>query len=274
MSLRSRAFDRLPAAVKPFVERGYRTIHPDETPEHWIRRWREQYVDEHFDSRAEYDGYIDELEREPVRGFLEEARQGVRDERGTSELGNEYFHDVYAYVRKQEPETVVETGVRDGWSTLYVLSALHVNDGGRLYSIDYPIRADEEADGFGEEAPSYAETTPTIPAGTDPGWIVPETLTGRWELLIGKSQERLPELVQRIDQIDVFIHDSDHSLPCMMFEYELAWEWLGSAGIIFSDDIDWNDGFEGFAEAKDCAHGRISRSFGYLERKDRHRSDA
>lgn len=268
MSLRTHAFNILPTALQPLVKRSYRTIHPDETPEHRLRRWRKRYIEEHFDSREEYDGYIDELNREPVRGFLKEARKRVRNERGTSELGNKYFHDVYAYVRKQAPETVVETGVRDGWSTIYILSAFHLNEAGRLYSIDYPIRADEEAEGFGEEAPSYRETTPTIPAGTDPGWIVPEELTNRWELLIGKSQERMPELVTRVDEIDVFIHDSDHSMPCMIFEYELAWDWLGSSGIIFSDDIDWNDAFERFADVKHTDAVRLSTGFGYIVKGD------
>lgn len=264
MRLRARLFDIVPAAAQPLVERGYRTIHPGKTPAHTRRRWHDRFVERYFGSRAEYDDYIDELDREPVVGFVEEARERVRDERGTDDPGNVYFRDVYAYVREHEPATVVETGVRDGWSTLYLLAALHRNDAGTLYSVDYPIREDESADRFGDEAPSYSEVTPTIPAGTDPGWIVPDPLRDRWELLIGKSQERMPELVERIDAIDVFIHDSDHSLPCMIFEYELAWDWLGSSGIIFSDDIDWNDAFERFAAAKTCTSGRLSTSFGYV----------
>jgi len=99
---------------------------------------------------------------------------------------------------------------------------------------------------------------------TDPGWIVPDSLRDRWTLRLGKSQTELPELFTEIDNIDAFVHDSDHSLPCMVFEYELAWEWLGDDGIIFSDDISWNDAFDEFAASKGCRNGVTSESFGYL----------
>jgi predicted O-methyltransferase YrrM len=158
--------------------------------------------------------------------------------------------------------------VRDGWSTLYILSALQMNGRGKLYSVDYPIRTDESSSQFKKEAPSYEQVVPTIPTGTDPGWIIPDSLQNRWNLVIGKSQNELPKLYCEIDEIDIFIHDSDHSLPCMIFEYELGWEWLKSRGIIFSDDILWNNAFDEFKNSKDCKSGQLDRSFGYIAKNN------
>jgi hypothetical protein len=266
MDLLARAYHQLPESVQPFCKRNYYRFHPDLLSDEKINRYRTGFINEYFESEKEYSDFIKELNEEPVVSFVQEAITHQDELRGKSDIGNEYFHDVYAYLRKEQPDIVVETGVRDGWSTLYILLALHQNDKGTLYSIDYPIRAEEHDTKFKKEAPSYSDVTPTIPAGTDPGWIVPENLKNRWNLVLGKSQEKMPELVCEIDEIDVFIHDSDHSLPCMIFEYELAWDWLGSNGIIFSDDIDWNDGFDRYINSKDCRYGKLTRSFGYIQK--------
>jgi hypothetical protein len=249
------------------VKHKYKRYHPGLVSDRRIHNERERFIETNFESKSEYESYLDELRRDPVSEFLAEASDRMNDRRGVRTIGNEYFQSVYAYLRKHPPETIVETGVRDGWSTLYILSALHQNDQGTLYSIDYPIRNGEEVERYRNEAPSYESVTPTIPGGTDPGWIIPETLKDRWELRIGKSQDEMPRLYPEIEEIDVFIHDSDHSLPCMIFEYELAWEWLGAHGTIFSDDIDWNAGFDEFVNSKGCAADRICESFGYI-RKD------
>gem|GEM_PF-4501569 len=43
---------------------------------------------------------------------------------------------IYSVVRATKPEIVVETGVNNGISTYFILSALERNDSGLLYSID------------------------------------------------------------------------------------------------------------------------------------------
>ena len=267
MTLSRKLYECLPRPFRPIIRSGYRRLHPDRVPETEVKRSRDQFVADVFDSQAEYLSYLDELTEEPVASYLDEAKLRLEAERGKVSIGNEYFHDVYAYVRKTKPDVVVETGVRDGWSTLYILSALDLNNNGHLYSVDFPIRADEDDDEYKREAPSYEDISPTIPAGTNPGWIVPDSLHDCWTLRIGKSQTELPELFTELDHIDVFVHDSDHSLPCMMLEYELAWEWLGDEGIIFSDDISWNDAFDEFAVSKDCKHGTTAETFGYFQKE-------
>ena len=45
----------------------------------------------------------------------------------------------------------------------------------------------------------------------------------RWSLTIGRSQDELPTLLERLGEIDLFVHDSEHSYECMDFEFRAAW---------------------------------------------------
>lgn len=142
----------------------------------------------------------------------------------------------YALLRELEPTTVVETGVANGLSTLAFLWALDDNDHGHLYSIDYPVHADEpRADFDGDTQRDYPMSV--IPSDAQPGWIIPDDVRDHWTLHIGKSQTILPDLRSDLDAIDLFVHDSEHSTPCMLYEYELAWDWLTNGGVLLSDDV-------------------------------------
>lgn len=143
--------------------------------------------------------------------------------------------------------------------------ALQENESGQLYSIDYPLRADESLDEFRVETfDEYGGAA--IPSDKDPGWIIPTELQSRWSLTVGKSQRELPRLLAEFDEIDMFIHDSEHSLPCMLFEFEIAYEWLTTEGIILADDINWNDAFSTFTEVRETVFGRLSHGVGYMRK--------
>ncbi len=53
------------------------------------------------------------------------------------------------------------------------------------------------------------------------------------------SQDALKELSVQLGPWDMFIHDSDHSYETQHFEYEAAWNYVRSGGIIASDDTTW-----------------------------------
>jgi hypothetical protein len=156
---------------------------------------------------------------------------------------------LYALVCTQEPEVVVETGVCNGTSTLAFLLGIDHNGHGQLHSVDYPYFADEELAEFRAETfDEYGGAA--IPADKSPGWIVPDRLRDRWDLRIGKSQHELPQLLPEIAPVDVFLHDSEHSHPCQMFEYELGWHHLDAGGLLVSDDTGWTRAFETFASVR------------------------
>lgn len=226
----------------------------------------DEFIETFFDSTDEYQGYKEEFRHGRQSELREAATERYRELTGSDnvvgidfEVGLKY----YALVRKLKPTTIVETGVCNGVSTLCLLMALSENGTGTLHSVDYPYFADEPLSEFRAETfDEYGGAA--IPADKEPGWIIPDDLTTDWELYTGKSQRVLPEILTKFDDIDVFIHDSEHSAPCMMFEYELAWEWLNDGGLLISDDISWNDAFDIFTTVRSPElHGRIAETVGY-----------
>jgi predicted O-methyltransferase YrrM len=124
---------------------------------------------------------------------------------------------LYVLVRHVRPSQIVETGVGHGMSTTFILQALEDNNSGHLHSIDVPItmRVDEH--------PS--------------GCLVPNHLHDRWDLILGESKTELPPLLSKLDEVDIFLHDSDHSSENMDFEYREAWPHVAQGGLMLTDDI-------------------------------------
>jgi hypothetical protein len=125
-----------------------------------------------------------------------------------------------------KPEVVVETGVSDGISTFFILSALKENQKGNLYSIDFP------------------EVGMPRLYGKEPGWIVNEELRIRWKLIYGKSKIRLPPLLAELKHVDIFLHDSEHSYSNMKFEFSTALKYMGNGSLLLSDDVRSNSAFQ------------------------------
>ena len=150
---------------------------------------------------------------------------------------------LYRLLRELEPRVAVETGVCNGVSTAFVLLALEDNGAGELWSIDLPEVAGEEYepgtfwDGKGGAV---------IPPGKEPGWMVPPKLRDRWHLVLGRSQDELPGLLERVGDIDFFMHDSEHSYECMSFEFRTAWEALREGGALVADDVNVNSAWDEF----------------------------
>ena len=138
---------------------------------------------------------------------------------------------LYVIVRKLCPTIFVETGVAAGVSSAYILKAMQDNNYGHLYSIDYP--------NFGL---IEAQTVPLV------GFVVPDNLKDRWTLLQGKSSDLLPQLLDSLGVIDIFMHDSEHSHNNMLFEYETSWMKLREGGLLLSHDINDNSAFKVFAQ--------------------------
>lgn len=152
---------------------------------------------------------------------------------------------IYSLIRKLQPTILVETGVCNGFSTAFILLALHQNDKGMLYSIDFP---EVEGEKYEEGTFWGGKGGAVIPKGKDAGWVIPKYLKKNFELILGKSQEKLPQLFKRLKKIDFFIHDSEHSYDCMWFEFNKAFQVLNEGGILISHDIGWNSAFYDFCK--------------------------
>jgi len=266
MGMKKTVYNRLPEPLKPFVKHAYQQVF-DPTVDADLHS---KFVEDFFEGRSEYDGYIDEIENGSAVDLRNKALQEFQQLTGSENLygvGLDAAKDYYAITRKIKPDTVIETGVCNGVSSLFILLALNKNGVGTLYSIDYPLRADESLEEFRKETfEGYGGAV--IPSDKDPGWIIPSELKSHWDLTIGKSQRQFPQLVTELEGLDLFIHDSEHSHPCMMFEYELAYEWLENKGVILSDDISWNDAFSVFIDVRGPEYGRLSQNIGYIRKAD------
>ncbi len=200
-----------------------------------------------------------ELEKEyPIQDFIEEICSKIEKEFEEYEeyhpavLGTENGQYIYDLIRWLEPSRVIETGVCNGFSSSIILKALEDNGKGELYSVDLPVRIDE--------IESDERTGAVLPPGKESGYAVPDELRERWNLYIGDTYERLPEVFNDISgRIDLFLHDSDHSYETMMFEFALAWRYLREEGFLLADNIDFSWAFHDFTERKELQRYRMGK---------------
>ena len=102
------------------------------------------------------------------------------------------------------------------------------------------------------------------------GSIIPENLRDRWELVLGKSNEKLLEVFQNIDNVEIFIHDSLHSYKNMTFEFNCAINRISNNGIIISDDILDNDAFYDFTKEKRIKNSVVKvedKGLGFIQKE-------
>lgn len=151
----------------------------------------------------------------------------------------------YVLVRSLKPSVFLETGVLHGLTSSFILAAMARNGRGTLVSIDLP---------------SYFETGPsnedgyddTLPPGMEPGWAVDADYMPYWRLVLGRSLDEMPKVIESVGSLDVFLHDSEHTYGTMTGEMELAWEALVPGGVLLCDNIDSNAAFTDFC-------GRVGR---------------
>jgi hypothetical protein len=170
---------------------------------------------------------------------------------------------LYAMLRHVRPRVAVETGVANGFSTAFSLLALQQNGEGHLYSVDLPreVGRDYEAGTFYE-----GEGRAGIPSGSEPGWLIPPELKERWTLVLGRTQEELPPLLDRLGTIDSFMHDSEHSFDCMWFEFHAAWPHLREGGVLLSDDVNSTQAFPRFIQEERLEPVRLARGMALVQK--------
>ena len=71
-----------------------------------------------------------------------------------------------------------------------------------------------------------------IPEGKSSGWMVPDAYRDRFEVWTGDAKALLPKMVDKVDSIDFFYHDCNHTYDHMMFEFHEAKRKLEPGGLI------------------------------------------
>ncbi|WP_347218656.1 class I SAM-dependent methyltransferase [Chryseobacterium sp.] len=124
-------------------------------------------------------------------------------------------------------QSVVETGVAYGWSSLASLLSLKKRNG-MLFSSDMPYLA--------QDGDQYV------------GYVVPETLRENWKLFRFADKESLPKIFAENAAFDVLHYDSDKSYNGRMWAYEELYKHLKKGGVFISDDIGDNSSYQDFCE--------------------------
>ncbi len=101
--------------------------------------------------------------------------------------------------------------------------------------MDHPLSEQE----YTARLEAGLETALPLPEGRQPGFAIPENLKERWVFKKGRSRQALPNLLNELNRVDVFLHDSEHTYENMMFEYSTVWDYLPEKGLLLSDDIGW-----------------------------------
>lgn len=156
---------------------------------------------------------------------------------------------IYALTRFHRPAVVLETGVANGESTFLLLAALQANGKGALHSVDI---------------------------SADAGCLLTAAEKRRWGFhAFGGSKAGFRRILAGIPEIDLFIHDSDHSYSWHLFELQSAYEHMSATGVIASDDCDKTYAFLDFCEAvhqKPVLLYDTRKVFGILPRQSGDRS--
>jgi predicted O-methyltransferase YrrM len=159
-------------------------------------------------TQPEYERTVVELWKPEVQDTGAPASRKAREE----------LQDVTgAVVRLTHPMVVLEIGATMGVKSPVILAALEANGDGQLYSVDIPAQASKPQE-FG-------------------GSGVPEKLKPRWTLELGPSRQLLPELVQHVAPIDVFLHDGHHAHAGQLEEYRTAWPHLRPGAVLVSYNV-------------------------------------
>lgn len=145
-----------------------------------------------------------------------------------------YRNFLYLIIRYIKPKKVVETGVLHGLTTAWILKALEDNKMGKLISID--LKRSDWPKYFKNKkmGPGY-QFDMDFPEEEDAGWIVPDYLKNKWKLNYGPSSM----YIKKIKNIDLFIHDSDHSYKNVKFEVETVLKNNKSSFVVI-DNCNWN----------------------------------
>jgi predicted O-methyltransferase YrrM len=144
---------------------------------------------------------------------------------------------LYLLVRSARPTRVLETGVRPGYSTAWILAALEANGVGTLTYLG--------------PGPTAGRSRAVHDYGV--GQLVPPHLRSRWTLALGNTEDRLRELVTGARPIDLFFSDNGPDVARARSELRTAWESLSPVGILVAHHIEanaaWSDfcGLQGLA---------------------------
>jgi len=158
--------------------------------------------------------------------------KGLRTGRGAyggwDDADQRLAQTIWCLVRHLRPTNVVETGVGRGVTSSLILEALGRNAHGHLSSIDLPPILGRDL-------------------AQQRGAAIADRQRARWTLVHGSSRRKLPSLLRRLGQVDLFVHDSIHTGRNLLFEWNSVLPFMRSGGVLVADDVHRHHGLTTFA---------------------------
>ena len=159
--------------------------------------------------------------------------------------GEELIKFIFAFLKTTEVINIVETGVANGAITNTIMSASASDREFNLHSFD-----------------------------VNPNCKDVLNASEKWTFIHLKGidlRKSLAKYLKELPEIDLWIHDADHSYEWQRFEYTLALSKLSRNGWIFSDDVDSSPAWSEFV-SKNALNSFIvfdgNKFFGVASRKN------
>jgi predicted O-methyltransferase YrrM len=152
---------------------------------------------------------------------------------------------LYCIVREKKPHLVLETGVYYGGNSAFILEALEANNQGQLIGIDLPQHSMISSQQINRHP--WVGESELYNRELQPGFIVPQYLSYRFDLRLGDSIQEIENISH---PIDFFVHDSEHTYAHLENELSASMKLLTTDGLILVDDVDWSNAFYDFIVRK------------------------
>lgn len=144
---------------------------------------------------------------------------------------------LYLLVRALRPVHAIETGVRPGYSTAWILAALAANGLGELTSLGPGPTAGR--------SPGVHDVTV--------GQFVAPALRGPWTLALGNTEEHLRSILDGRSDVDLFFLDNGPDVSRARFELHAAWSALSPKGVLLAHHVDSNSAWAEFCRRQGAA---------------------
>lgn len=140
---------------------------------------------------------------------------------------------LYLLVRALRPQRIVETGVRPGYSTAWLLAGLDANAEGELVSLG--------------PGPTAGRSTGVHEVTV--GQFVAPALRGRWTLVLGNTEDHLRSILAS-GNVDLFFYDNGPDLDRAQFELRAGWAALSARGVLVAHHIEANSAWMEFCRGQ------------------------
>ena len=143
----------------------------------------------HFCEKINQELWLEtQREIKKINFYAEEKLKDVKYDLG----GSASIDFLYFCIRLSKPDTVVETGVGAGHSSMTILEAMKKNNKGHLFSSDFPYFRIFNPKRF-------------------VGFLIPNAIKSRWSVYMDGDYQNIKRIKKKINKIDLFHYDSDKS---------------------------------------------------------------